>query len=563
VRQVAAEIFELDVDAVAVCLLHSYANPSHEERVLAVLGEILPDTVTLVASSQIWPEIREYERATTTLMSGYIGPVMVTYLRRLEARLGELGVRVGVQVMESGGGVMSADLAGRRAVATIESGPAAGVIAARATAMGVGRPDIVSFDMGGTTAKVCVVRGGEPEITHEFHVGGTGSFGGRRAGTGIPIKTPAIDLAEVGAGGGSIAWVDDIGTLHLGPRSAGSEPGPACYGNGGEDPTTTDCNLVLGYLDPTAIAGGTLSLREDLANQAVDLKLAKPLGTSLELAASAVHDIANATMAAAVHVVTVQRGIDPRGFAMVAFGGAGPMHAARVAEAFDIDTVIIPPSCGVGSAVGLLVTDLSTDRVATEIVALEKAAPEFLQETYDALARAAAADLKVELGDGDVEVHRSVDVRFQGQAHQLTVPVRAPLGAAELDTIAERFYDEYQRAYGIPMRGPVELVTYRARVTKVVPKVSIGRRAPQVDAVVGSSTRPVWFKEYADYHDTPVYDRSRLQAGTKVEGPSIVQDTESTIVIPPRWTGTVDEEFNVVLTLHGASTTATGEEEVA
>nr|BFE88423.1 hypothetical protein GCM10020093_110240 [Planobispora longispora] len=271
VARVGREIARRGITAAAVCLLHSYADPAHERRVAEILRRTVP---TVVISSEVWPELREYERATTTIMSAYVGPVMEGYLRRLTSRLAGIGITAPVHVMESGGGVMPVELAARRAVATIESGPAAGVLAAAAT----GHPDAISFDMGGTTAKACVIRGGRPEITHEFHVGGKGSFGGRRAGTGVPIKTPAIDLAEVGAGGGSVAWVDAAGSLRVGPRSAGSEPGPACYGLGGEEPTVTDADLVLGYLDPASFAGGTMPLARDLAEKAIDLRLAGPLG---------------------------------------------------------------------------------------------------------------------------------------------------------------------------------------------------------------------------------------------------------------------------------------------
>ena len=551
VRQVAAQIADAGVDAVAVCLLHSYANDSHERRVMELLRQTLPEDTTIVGSCDIWPEVREYERATTTLMSAYVGPVMVRYLKELEVRLVEYGINARVQVMESGGGVMSADLAGRRAVATIESGPAAGVISSSATGAAFGAPDVVSFDMGGTTAKACVIRNGRPDVTKEFHVGGKGSFGGRRAGTGIPIKTPAIDLAEVGAGGGSIAWVDKSGTLHVGPRSAGSEPGPACYDRGGTEPTVTDCNLVLGYLDPTSIAGGTLELRRDLAEKAVRTGLADALGVEPPVAAQAVHDIANATMGSAVHVVTVQRGIDPRGFVVVAFGGAGPMHAARVAERFDIDTVIVPPSCGVGSAVGLLVTDLSTDRVASRLVPQADADPEALESVYMTLAEAGAQDLGVSLENPDVEVHRTSDVRFSGQAHELTIALpSARLTKADIDDAVEKFYDEYRRAYGIAMRGAVEFVSHRVRVTKVIPKVSVSKkpagRVADVSSVAGQ--RPAWFTELGGFVDVDVHDRGLLLVGAAAAGPCIIQDAESTIVVPPSWRAVVDDQLNVVLT---------------
>lgn len=551
-RAVARQIAERRISSVSVTLLHSYINSTHERRVVEILRDELPSDATVISSAEIWPELREYERATTTVMSAYIGPLMVRYLSVLESRLAELGVSCRVQVMESGGGVMSAELAGRRAVSTIESGPAAGAVAASFTGRAAGRLDVISYDMGGTTAKACVIRDGRPDITHEFHVGGKGSFGGRRAGTGVPIKVPAIDLAEVGAGGGSIAWVDEGGALRVGPRSAGSEPGPACYGLGGSEPTVTDANLVLGFLDPLQFAGGTMSLSPELAEKAVSDRLSGPLGVSPAEAADAVHEIANATMGSAVHVVTVQRGIDPRAFAIVASGGAGPMHAARVAERFDITTVIIPPSCGVGSAVGLLATDLSLDGVATQVLPADADHYSVAAGVFAGLERQAAADLDVSEGDSDIEVSRSIDLRFVGQSHEIRVEVPDwPLTEDVVANLRERFYEQYRKSYGIAPRDPVEMVSYRVRMTRKVPKVPLGRRPQSAGASAAAdqrTTRPVWFTEYGAYRDTPVYDRDALSSGLQLPGPLIINDHESTIVVPPGWYAEVDSSYTVVLT---------------
>ncbi|MEU6728504.1 hydantoinase/oxoprolinase family protein [Nonomuraea wenchangensis] len=531
VRRVAAEIARRGIGSAAVCLLHAYANPAHERRVAEILRASVPAVVT---SSEVWPEIREYERATTTIMSAYVGPLMASYLSRLRERLAALGIRAPVHVMESGGGVVSAELAARRAVATIESGPAAGVLAAA----GAGFADAISFDMGGTTAKACVVRGGRPEITHEFHVGGKGSFGGRRAGTGVPIRTPAIDLAEVGAGGGSVAWVDPAGTLRVGPRSAGSSPGPACYGLGGAEPTVTDANLVLGYLSSASIP-----LTPALAEEALD-RLAGPLGVAREEAARAVHEIVSAAMASAVHVVTVQRGIDPRGFALVAFGGAGPMHAARVAERFGIATVVVPAHCGVASAAGLLAGDLATERVRSR---LDAGDPEPI---FAGLVAEAAADLGVSPADPEVRVERSVDVRFLGQSHDLTVA-----WSPSRDELAARFAARYLQVYGIAQRGEIELVGYRARVTAPAaarahrppdpagttehpPPAPTGTTEHPPPAPVARSgavgTRRAYFAECGGHVEVPVHTRASLPE--RLPGPAIVEDAESTIVVPPSWT---------------------------
>ncbi|MFF0861514.1 hydantoinase/oxoprolinase family protein [Nonomuraea sp. NPDC003560] len=528
VRRAAAEIARRGITSAAVCLLHSYAEPAHERRAAAILREHVPH---VVASCEIWPEIREYERATTTIMSAYIGPLMTSYLSRLRERLAAIGIDAPVHVMESGGGVVSAELAARRAVSTIESGPAAGVLAAAAT----GLPDVISFDMGGTTAKACVVRGGRPEITHEFHVGGKGSFGGRRAGTGVPIKTPAIDLAEVGAGGGSIAWLDPAGALRVGPRSAGSSPGPACYGLGGGEPTVTDADLVLGYL-----SSASMPLSAPLAAKAVD-RLAGPLGVSREEAAHAVHEIVNASMAAAVHVVTVQRGIDPRGFALVAFGGAGPMHAAGVARRFGIATVVVPAYCGVASAAGLLAGALSTDRVLSRLDAGDPA------EVFAALAADAAADL----GVARVRVARSVDVRFKGQSHDLTVD-----WAESREELAARFFAKYAQVYGIVQQGEIELVSYRVRVTDAAtPTTPTTPATPATPAAPGAGggaagRRRAYFPEAGGWLDVPVHTRRTLD---RVRGPAIVEDAESTIVVPPGWRAAAGPSGAVLLTLEGAA----------
>jgi N-methylhydantoinase A len=550
VREAARRIAGLDVAAVAICLLHSYANPAHEERVAALLREMLPESMSVVASSEIWPEIREYERATTTVMSAYVGPVMSTYLRALRDRLAAIGIMAPVHVMESSGGVMSAELAARRAVHTIESGPAAGVVAAQHVGEQRGLSRIISFDMGGTTAKAGVIRDGKPDVTHQFHVGGKGSFGGRRSGTGTPIKVPSIDLAEVGSGGGSIAWLDPAGALRVGPNSAGADPGPACYALGGTAPTVTDADLVLGYVAP-GFRGSNLALHVDRAEEALEREIAKPLGVDVVAAAHAVFEIANANMGAAVHVVTVQRGIDPREFAIVALGGAGPVHVARIAEQFGIASVIVPAHSGVGSAIGLLATDLTTERARTKVAMGGAADPVEIEGLLQSLAAAAIDDLAA---DGshpdDVVIERAVDVRYRGQGHELTVPLPVgPLGAADLDATVQAFYGRYHDAYGIDLSDPVELVTWRVRVTRRVQSghgfgVANGDAA-EAEAV---ASRPAYFREMADFVDTPVYERGALRAGHTVAGPAIVQEADSTLVVPPGWRATVDDRHDIVLT---------------
>jgi len=547
VRQVAFGIARLGVAGVAICLLHSFANPDHERRVARICRQVLGPAPIIAISSEVLPEIREYERATTTLMSVYVGPVMSAYLERLTRRLVELGVTAPVHVMESSGGVMTAEMAARRAVYTIESGPAAGVVAAQRLGSVHRATELISFDMGGTTAKVGVIRGGQADITYQFHVGGRPGSGGRRAGPGLPIRLPAIDLAEVGSGGGSIAWVDRAGALLVGPRSAGSSPGPACYGLGGTDPTVTDADLVLGYLGPDSMRGGGMELDPALAEGALARSVAGPLAVDVVAAAAAVHDIVNANMGAAVHMTTVARGIDPRDFAVVSLGGAAPMHVARVAAQFGISTVLVPPHSGVGSAVGLVATDLRTDRSLSRVVRADGADP----AEIEGLLKSLAAQAEHELGDGTgISIARSVDVRYAGQGHEVTVGLpAAALTDEALAGVATRFYARYLADYGIDLRDPVELVTFRVRAVRVIgpppapvpPTAATRRQAP----VAG--TRAAYFREFSGFVETSIHARPHCRPGDRIDGPAVVEEGESTLVVPPGWVASLEADGTVRL----------------
>ena len=545
---VANRIGALGVRAVAVCLLHSYVNAQHERKIGDTLRARLGDAVDVVLSCDVWPEAREYERATTTVMSAFVGPIMAGYLDDLEARLREVGIEAPLFIMESAGGVMSATTARRRAVTTIESGPAAGVVAAKVVGHDHGFDDVIAFDMGGTTAKAALITRGEPDITHQFQVGGKGSFGSRRSGTGIPIKAPTIDLAEVGAGGGSIAWVDEQGDLHVGPRSAGSDPGPVCYGRGGQLPTVTDASVVLGYLDPEGFASGALPFDADASRRAIAERLALPLGITPERAAAAVHEIANATMAGAIHVVTVQRGVDPRRYVLVTSGGAGPLHAPRIAERFGIASVVVPPACGVASALGLLASDLRTDRVRTVFIDDADVSATLLARRFAELERAAADE--VARGDHDeVQFRRSAAVRYRGQSHELDIALRG----AEVDDDAVRhlrldFYGRHRDAFGVGSEGPIEIVNLRVRATVAVTHARFSRSAaPSGDAVVRS--RAAWFAELDDYVPAAVHRLSDCAGGITVDGPALLDAPESTVLVPPGWQATVAASGAVLLTM--------------
>ncbi len=546
VADVARRVAAAQPAGVSVCFLHSYAHPVHERVVAEACRAALP-TAYVVCSSEVWPEMREFERAMTTAVCALVGPVMAGYVSGLESRLRDIGIGCAVEIMESSGGVMSAQAAARRPVATVESGGAAGVTAAGIVGRSMGVADVISFDMGGTTAKTGIVRDGNPAITHDFQIGGKGSFGGARAGTGIPLKIPVVDLAEVGAGGGSVAWVDPGGALRVGPQSAGAMPGPACYGRGGRDPTVTDANLLLGYLDPAGLAGGVM-IDAELATAAVERAVAGPLAIDTTGAAHAIHEIVNATMASAIRVVTVQRGIDPRGFTLVGFGGAGPMHAARLAAAFGIQSVVVPWAAGVASAVGLVSSDLSVDLVQTRVVDLDDADATALTQLFDDLETRG----RDEVGNAGAQfsVTRSADVRYRGQAHQLTVSVpNGPLGDEDLSALAKRFHEVYLQTYGIDTGAAAQLVNARVRVVRMVDKLSPRPQAiAERDASVAlAGERAASFAEVGGFTATPVFDWSRLEPGCNLVGPAIVEGADATIVIPPGYSAAVDRWRNVIL----------------
>jgi N-methylhydantoinase A len=536
-KSLADQIAQARPESVAVCFLHSWANPAHEELMAEALRAALPKAYVAV-SAEVWPELREHERGMTTLLSAYVGPVMSQYLQRLHDLLRADGFGCPVYVMDSAGGVMSAEHASRRPIFTIESGGAAGVVAAGQLGVRYGLDRVLSFDMGGTTAKAGLVLAGRPRITHHFEVSGKGSFGVMRAGSGLPVKTPVVDLAEVGAGGGSIAWVDGTGALRVGPRSAGADPGPACYGRGGTEPTVTDANLVLGYLDPAGLADG-VRLDVAAAENALKTRVSGPLGMAGPApAARAVRDIAVATMAAAIRVVTVQRGEDPREAVMVAFGGAGPMFAVDLARVFGMTRIVVPAAAGVGSAVGLLHADLSVEQLRTRVLA---ATATNFPSALDIFAQLSASALE-SLGQDPsrVMLRRSIDIRYRGQAHQLPVPLSEQDLQAGPEAVLAAFRTVYESAYGVAQDAPAEFVTYRVRA---ICPFDTGQSVAPATAEAGVTpvgTRRASFSASAGFLDVPVLRRENLAGGDRVTGPAFVEGPESTTLLPPGALLTVD-----------------------
>ena len=528
------------VDAVAVCFLHSYANGNHERQVADIIAELDPELYVAV-SSEVWPEYRELPRACTTVMSAYVGPTVTRYIARLDEELAHQGIGARLQIMGSSGGIISAATVARRPVQLVESGPAAGVMAAAHIGRLSGIDNLISFDMGGTTAKAGLVRDGQAAIAHEFFVGGTASSGVKQINTGYPIKIPVIDLAEVGAGGGSIAYLDSGGALRVGPDSAGSEPGPACYGRGGTQPTVTDADLVLGYLNPDFFLGGRMTIRPDLAHATL-AELAEPIGLTPQEAAAGVYEVVTATMAAAVRVVTLERGIDPRDFTLLASGGAAGVHVARLAEEFGIAEVVIPANPGVGSAVGLLTSDVVTDHVRTQVIDSVDADTAHIEAIYAELEATAVAEISAEgFAPNEIVLEREIDVRYRHQAHELTVP----LHGCDLDRAATAFNELYEQLYSIRQSDPVEFVNYRVRVIGPVSKPDWSTDEAAAAPPEPHSHRPAW--SGGEMTDTPVYRRHSLLPGPTIAGPAIIEEPSSTVVVPKGWIASTNRWLSLVL----------------
>ncbi len=545
-QRVADAIRRAEVRSVALCFLHAYRNPAHEQRAGALLRAALPGT-SISLSSEVAPEFREYFRASTTVVNAAVRPIVEQYLSRIEQRLRDEGFHAPLLVMQSNGGVLTAASARQRPVFMVESGPAAGVIAA--TFLGaecLDRPDVISFDMGGTTAKAALVRKGTPAITRDYEVGARATAGvAAMRGSGYPIRTPVIDLVEIGAGGGSIAWVDSGGALRVGPRSAGAEPGPACYARGGQQPTVTDANLVLGRLDADAFLGGALPLDADAAWQAVERHCAIPLGMSVVDAAFGIVEIANAAMTNALHLVSVQRGHDPREFVLIAFGGAGPLHANRLAAELAIPLTVIPRSPGISSAMGLLATDLVHDHARTVHRATTELGDVETEAAFAALESEGRAMLERDGVEADrIAFRRSAEMRYVGQSFELSVPIGADGLAGALST----FHQEHRRAYGFAVPDePTEVVTLRVAAVGRMPRPHIPRLPTAGVEPQPRQVRPVYFGEHADFLRCAVYERAALSPGARIVGPAVMEELDSTCVVHPGYAATVDELGNLLL----------------
>jgi len=526
------------VDSVAICLLHSYVNPAHEKRIVELLQAHAPG-LAVSASFQVLPEIREFERTSTTVVNAFVKPVVDDYLGRLEGGLRDAGSTAPLMVMQSAGGVMRSPIARQLPASCIESGPAAGAVGAAALGRLLGLFNVIAFDMGGTTAKACLIENGEPRLTAELEVGSALNAGQRLlSGGGYVVRAPAIDLAEIGAGGGSLAWIDAGGALRVGPRSASARPGPVCYGLGGEQATVTDANVVLGYLNRSHLLDGAMPINSDAAHAAIERDIARPLGLAVADAAYGIHTVANATMVRAVQAVTSEIGRAPSDFTMIAFGGSGPVHAASLALHAGIRHIVVPPASGVFSAFGLLFTRIEHRLVRTCSLDATTAEPDVLNQLAAALHLEAAGLMQAEgVPVADSELQFQLDMRYRGQSSELNIDIALPMTHSGLQQAVLAFHAEHERTYGYhSMAEPTQLVNLRLRIRARASEESVRVHADHIHPAVTNHHdgqlphRQIFFGDRWGWHDTPVLRRESL--GTRV-GPLVVEEYDTTIVVPP------------------------------
>ena len=546
-RAAIAELGTLGVEAIAICLLHAYRNPVHERALAALCAEILPG-VPVSCSSDVVPEIREYERTSTTTANVYVMPLMARYLDDLERKLQELGVPGRLYVMMSAGGIATPETAKRVPIRLVESGPAAGALAAARSARQVGLDRLLSFDMGGTTAKACVIDRGEPLLAREFEVARADRF---KKGSGLPIRVPVVELIEIGAGGGSVARVDRMDLLKVGPDSAGADPGPACYGAGGQEPTVTDADLLLGYLDADFFLGGRMRLDVEAARRAIETRVAQPMGLSVTEAAWGIHRVVNENMAAAARVHGIERGKDLRGYPLFAFGGAGPVHAWQVGRILRVPRVLVPYGAGALSAYGLLAAPLAFDFVRTAPQRLTAADWELINRLFQEMEAEGRRILRgAGVPEAEVTVRRSAEMRYFGQGHEVDVEIPTGiLTEASLAPITSSFETAYRLLYSrTPMGVPLEALNWRAVISGPSPDLTItsGLETGAATVPTPKKHRAAYFPEAGGYVETPVYDRYRLDPGARFAGPAIVEERESTTVIGPGALISVDAHRNLV-----------------
>jgi N-methylhydantoinase A len=538
------------IEAVAICLINSFANPDHEQRLATMVRDSFPD-LYVSASADLVPFMREYERWTTTTINAYTQPLMDRYLGRLEAALAERKFTGAFLIMSSSGGTVPTAFARRYPARLTESGPAAGVLMSAFIGEALNLPHLLAFDMGGTTAKGAFVQDAQPVRKYETEVARVHNH---KPGSGLVLRTPVIDLIEIGAGGGSIAGIDERGLMRVGPRSAGAMPGPVCYGQGGEDPTLTDANLLLGYLDAGFFLGGAMKLDRDGAERAAATKLGQPLNLDSARTAWGIHEIINEDVARAFRMHASELGLDYRGCTMVAFGGSGPLHALRIARKLRIPRVILPSGAGVFSAIGLLVSPLSFETLLSFRIKLQDITAERFDLTFAPLAEQASnVLLHAGLSPADIRLEKRLDLRFAGQGHELTVTLPDGPAADILAAVPDLFVQRYKTLYSDVMPDtPIEVVNWKLEATGPRPKLAdswhIAGGGSETGALKGS--RKAYFEETGGYIDCPVYDRYSLRANETVSGPALIEERESTCILSPGDSVVVDAQGNLIATVN-------------
>ncbi|HEV2580448.1 MAG TPA: hydantoinase/oxoprolinase family protein, partial [Ktedonobacteraceae bacterium] len=546
VEQLTRELVANKIEALAVAFVNSFANGSAEREARAVIQEIAPE-MRVAVSSEVVPEIREFERTSTTIINVYVQELVERYLRELQARLARMGFDGSLFLMISSGGIVTVETAIRFPVRLLESGPAAGALAAASYGAACGFADLLSFDMGGTTAKFCVIDQGQPLTALEFEVDRRYRF---KKGSGLPVKVPVIEMIEIGAGGGSIASIDSLGLLKVGPHSAGASPGPACYGRGGSEPTVTDADLVLGYLDPDYFLGGQLKIDLAAARQAIQTRIADRAGLAIEEAAWGIHQIVNESMANAARIHTLERGKDPHGLPVFAFGGAGPVHGFRIAKALGSSALIVPFGAGVMSAVGFLTAPLAFDFVRSwrgRIDHLDWQKANALLREMEAEGQALLEASGVPTGQ--ISYQREADIRYVGQGYEIRVPLPAgELDSGSVSTITASFEEVYRRLYErLSQSVPIEIINWRVTTFSPMPTVRLQLPEHTADQSARKGSRKAYFPELGGYWDTPVYNRYGLSPGTSFGGPAIVEERESTVIVGPDSRFRIDDQWNLIV----------------
>ena len=531
--RVADSLLAQAVEAVAICFLHGYKNPAHEEAAAEFLRCRLPE-IPVVISAETVAEIREFERTSTTVASAYVAPKVSTHVLKIQAAVRQKGIKQDVYLMHSAGGVIGLETASANPIKLLESGPAAGALGAAHYGKHGGIPHLIALDMGGTTAKISIIDNGTPKVTDSIETARVYRF---KRGSGIPIRMPVIDLLEIGAGGGSVAWVDKLGFLKVGPQSSGADPGPACYAQGGTDPTVTDADLVLGYLDPDYFLGGRMTLNRGAAEKSIERKVGESLGLDVQKAAAEIAQVVNENMAIATKIHLIEHRCDPREYALFAFGGAGPVHAREVARRLGIDRVMIPLGSGLLSAVGIHVAPPAMDFIQTDLYLLENVPWTHIRQIYRDLERKGTEMLeKVGVPDDQIVFVRSADMRYEGQGYEVRVPIpNASWDPSLVTPLARVFYQEYERQYGdvATQDVPVEVVNWHLLVHGSDPPSFLQEEEGTATdvAIALKGTRAIYCHERGESVSAAIYDHYRLQPGMSFTGPAVVEQRESTAVL--------------------------------